>query len=60
MKYLQIKKLNKKLIQKKFLIALKNSMSLYNKEKQYNNQLRKLKGKNIYLTRKIHHETKII
>ena len=48
MKYLQIKKLNNKLIQKKFLIALKNSMSLYNKEKQYNNQLRKLKGKNIY------------
>ena len=48
MKYLQIKKLNNKNIQKKFLNGLKASMTLYQKEKEFNNKLRKVKGKNIY------------
>ena len=48
MKYLQIKKLNNKNIQKKFLNGLKASMTLYQKEKGFNNKLRKLKGKDIY------------
>ena len=48
MKYLQIKKLNNKNIQKKFLNGLKTSMTLYQKEKEFNNKLRKVKGKNIY------------
>jgi len=48
MKYLQIKKLNNKNIQKKFLYGLKASMTLYQKEKEFNNKLRKVKGKNIY------------
>ena len=48
MKYLQIKKLNYKNIQKKFLNGLKASMTLYQKEKEFNNKLRKVKGKNIY------------
>ena len=48
MKYLQIKKLSNKNIQKKFLNGLKASMTLYQKEKEFNNKLRKVKGKNIY------------
>ena len=48
MKYLQIKKLNNKNIQEKFLNGLKASMTLYQKEKEFNNKLRKVKGKNIY------------
>ena len=48
MKYLQTKKLNNKNIQKKFLNGLKASMTLYQKEKEFNNKLRKVKGKNIY------------
>ena len=48
MKYLQTKKLNNKNIQKKFLNGLKTSMTLYQKEKEFNNKLRKVKGKNIY------------
>ena len=48
MKYLQIKKLNNKNIKKKFLNGLKASMTLYQKEKEFNNKLRKVKGKNIY------------
>ena len=48
MKYLQTKKLNNKNIQKKFLNGLKASMTLYQKEKEFNNKLRRVKGKNIY------------
>ena len=48
MKYMKIKNLNKINIQKKYLLALQSSMILSRKEKEFNNKLRKVKGKNIY------------
>ena len=48
MKYIKIKNLNKIKIQKQYLIALKSSMFLSKKEKQYRDNIRKRKGKSIY------------
>ena len=48
MKYIKIKKLNKINIKSKYLIVLKSSMVLSQKEKQYRDNIRKKKGKSIY------------
>ena len=48
MKYIKIKKLNKINIKSKYLIVLKSSMVLSQKEKQYRDNIRKRKGKSIY------------
>ena len=48
MKYINIKKINQKYIQKKYLIALKDSMFLSKKESQYRKKILKKKGKNLY------------
>ena len=48
MKYIKIKKINKINIQKKYLLALQSSMILSKKEKQFRENIRKAKGKNIY------------
>ena len=48
MKYIKIKKINKINIQKKYLLALNSSMILSKKEKQFRENIRKSKGKNIY------------
>ena len=47
-KYIQIKKLYKKDIQKKYLIVLKTSLILSQKERQYRDNIRKIKGKSYY------------
>ena len=47
-KYIQIKKISNKNIQKKYLAALNTSLILKQKEKQYNNKFMKTKGKTIY------------
>ena len=47
-KYIQIKKINNKNIQKKYLTALNLSLILSQKEKQYKNNFMKTKGKTIY------------
>ena len=48
MKYIQIKKINNKNIQKKYLKELNSSFILKQKEKQYKNKFMKTKGKTIY------------
>ena len=48
MKYIKIKKINQKKIQKKYLIALNTCIPLSIKEKQCRNKIRKIKGKSIY------------
>ena len=48
MKYIKIKKINKINIKKKYLLALNSSMILSKKEKQFRENIRKAKGKNIY------------
>ena len=48
MKYIKIKNINKINIQKKYLFALNSSMILSKKEKQFRENIRKAKGKNIY------------
>jgi len=48
MKYIKIKNLNKINIQKKYLLALKTSMILSKKEKQFRDNIRKSKGKSVY------------
>ena len=47
-KYIQIKKINNKNIQKKYLTAINLSLILSQKEKQYKNNFMKTKGKTIY------------
>ena len=48
MKYIKIKNINKINIKKKYLLALNSSMILSKKEKQFRENIRKAKGKNIY------------
>ena len=48
MKYIKIKAMNKKYMQKEYLIALKDSMYLSKKESQYKKKILKKNGKNLY------------
>ena len=48
MKYIKLKKLNKRNIKKEYLLALNTSMILTQKEKKYRDKMRKIKGKRIY------------
>jgi len=48
MKYIKIKAMNKKYMQKEYLIALKDSMYLSKKESQYKKKVLKKNGKNLY------------
>ena len=47
-KYIQIKKLYRKYIQKNYLNELKSSLILSQKERQFREKIRKVKGKGIY------------